>query len=208
MGLQHTPVILIYDDYWLLGKVPTREERVLDVLKDPNTVYVEIAHVQVFRNQSRVASISQGVVAKKKLSLILIPGKKHEAPEKRSLYFMKKRMCHTCVLVPGYTVQGKLHPSRLDNSLLTLTGGVADFFPMTDAKIQGAGIEPLEVPVAIINKSVVAFFSVGASLPHSAQQPPVASEGMQTTHHASNFGTDNAVLGLNDAAKSLCASVE
>ena len=155
MDVKRTSVIMIYDDYWLLGTMPTRENRVLDVLKDTNSDYVLLNDVQVFRNETRVLSISQGVVAKQKLSLILIPGKDHEAPKKRSLLLMKKNVCRACVLVPGYTLQGNLYPTRIDTSLLTLTTGVDDFFPLTEATVSGAGIEPLQVPVAIVNNRLV-----------------------------------------------------
>ncbi len=56
MDVKRTSVIMIYDDYWLLGTMPTRENRVLDVLKDTNSDYVLLNDVQVFRNETRVLS--------------------------------------------------------------------------------------------------------------------------------------------------------
>ena len=185
MQAQDTPVILVVGEHWLLGRVATHGKRVQDVLIDPNSDYLQTHDVRVFHKVHRetcIASLPEAVVPKEKLSLVLIPTHVHEAPERRSFSLVEKNVVDVFLVVPGYTVQGKLHlTGRADNSFRTLSRDVGDFFPITQATVSGAGDEPFESSVVITNKAFVTFFYAGGSssvrFQKSAENPNAICRG-------------------------------
>lgn len=171
MLARRTAVILITHEHRFTGTVPTLGQRLLDMLNDKTTDYLHIHDVQVFRStdpETCIAAFPEAVVRKADLSLAIITGEKHEAPEKRLYAFVQKRAYHVFLTVPGYEAQGRLHLPRSAEPVAVLARDTDTFFPITQATVSRVGSdERLEVPVIIINKESVALFYVG--------ETPVAS---------------------------------
>jgi hypothetical protein len=167
MFRRRAAVILITYEHRFIGRVPTGGQRLLDILNDRSTDYVHVHDVEVFRNtdpETCIATFPEAVVRKADLSLVLITGEKHEAPEKRLYGFVPKKLYHVFLTVPGYEVQGRLHLALSSPEPVTvLARETGDFFPVTQATVSqvgGAG-GSLQVPVIIINKASIALFYVG-----------------------------------------------
>jgi len=144
----------------------------LDLLNDRTTEYLHIHDVQVFRSsapEARIASFPDAVVRKEDLSLVLIIGERHEAPEKRLYAFVPKRPHHVFITVPGYEIRGNMFLTGAAEPVSILARETGQFFPVTQATVSGIGAvgEPIEAPVILINKDTVALFYVG--------EEPVAS---------------------------------
>ena len=205
MAAQGTPVILIVADHWLMGRIATKRIRVLEILNDPNTDYLDIHEVQVFHRaggKNLIDAVSDVVIPKQKLSLLVIPSDQHEAPETRRYAVVEKKVFPTFLGVAGCTVQGKLHVTmRRAESFHTLTHGVGEFFPITQATVCGDWMKPLEAPVAIANKSLLGFFYVGEAVPTPIRNNTASPRELERT--TARTSTESELMtGLKEAAAS------
>lgn len=165
LGRRASVVLLTYE-HRFTATVTTGGRRVLDILNDRTTDYLHIHDVQVFRSfapETRVASFPDAVVRKEDLSLVLITGERHEAPEKRLYAFVPKKPHHVFITVPGYEVQGRMLLTGAAEPVSILARETGEFFPVTQATVSdvGAAGAPIEAPVVLINKATVALFYVG-----------------------------------------------
>ncbi len=161
-------VVLITREHLIAATVTTAGKRVLDVLNDSLTDYLQVFDVQVFRDmemQQPIATFPSVWVQKSALSMIILPEERHEAPERRLYNFVQKTPRHVFVIVPGYEVEGSLHLARSARAETTLTHDLGDFFPITQAKVVQVGslLEATEVPVVIIHKPMMLLFSLDES---------------------------------------------
>ncbi len=169
MSNNPVPVILIVSEHSLVGTMTTKELRAQDIFNDGNTDYICLHDVQIYRHVERatcVTTVPNVVVVKENVELVVLPGSKHEAPTKRYNTFVQKETFHVFLTVPGYAVQGELHlPTSRYDSLYTLTHAIGKFFPITQARVSGAGGKVLVAPVVLANRSLVSCFYVGESVP-------------------------------------------
>ena len=143
--------------------VATGGRRLLDLLNDGLTDYVQARDAQVFHDldmATTVASFPSACVRKEALSLVILPEEGHEAPEKRFFGYVQKLPQRVFVAVPGYEVEGRLHLLRAGEAVTVLTHDLGEFFPVTQAQLRHtrAPFEVLDVPVVMIHKSTVALF--------------------------------------------------
>ena len=163
-----TPAIVIFDDHWLAGMIPNMGSRVLDTLNDVASSYLLLEDAQLFREEHRehsIATFSEVVIPKDRISLVVIPRHEHEAPDKRRNARIEKRSSQGLFVVPRYSVRGDIHLSGLhDDSLYTLVTDLGGFFPVTNATIGCPSGKSISAPVVIANKSQVDCFCLGSSL--------------------------------------------
>ena len=172
---QGRPVAVVAGEHLLVGRVPTRDRRLLDVLNDGQTDFVHIYDVRLFRKTDNActAVLRECVVPKGKVDLVLILDQEHEARDKRMNYFIGKGKTPVLLAVSGYEVRGMLHLNRPENSLWALTHQLVHFFAVTEATVSQVvcDAEMLDVSVVIANKDSLALFSLGGEI-ESETQPP------------------------------------
>lgn len=160
-----TPIIVIFEEHWVVGMVPNSGVRVLDILNDLSTDYLRLNDAQMFREKDRdrsVASVPEVVIPKEQIRLLVIPSREHEAPGKRRNTRVEKRMTEVMFVVPSYLVRGEIHLSSMrDDSLYTLASEVGTFFPITNATVECPTSQPINAPVVIANKAKVNCFCLG-----------------------------------------------
>jgi hypothetical protein len=163
-----TPTIVIFNDHWLAGMIPNTEARVLDTLNDVASAFLLLENAQLFREEHRdhsIATFSEVVIPKERISLVVIPRHEHEAPDKRRHARVDKRSSQGLFVVPRYSVRGDIHLTGLrDDSLYTLVSDLGGFFPVTNATIGCPSGKSISAPVVISNKSKVDCFCLGSSL--------------------------------------------
>ncbi|MCH7687305.1 MAG: hypothetical protein IH899_11595 [Planctomycetes bacterium] len=148
--------------------IPNTGVRVLDTLNDAASAFLMLEDAQLFREEHRdhsIATFSEVVVPKERISLVVIPRHEHEAPDKRRHARVEKRSCQGLFVVPRYSVRGDIHLTGLrDDSLYTLVTDLGGFFPVTNATIGCPSGKSISAPVVIANKSKVDCFCLGRSL--------------------------------------------
>ena len=170
MALQKLPAIFITDEHLLIGEVPTRGLRLLEMLIDPHSEYIHLDDVHVARRESkanRLTTLKQVVVRKELLRLAVLGGGKHEAPETRRFAYVDKQNYPTFVIVSGYEIEGRLQLRGAPDAVSAMTHELKSFIPITHAKIGHAGGngEPLTASVVICNRDYISAFHIGEELP-------------------------------------------
>ena len=163
------PTIVIFNDYWLAGMIPNTGLRVLDTLNDPSSDFVMLKDAKLYREKHRedhsIATFSEVVIPKERISLVVIPRHEHESPDNRRNARVDKRCCQGMFVVPRYSIRGDIHLTGLhDDSLYTLVTDLGGFFPVTNATIECPSGKSISAPVVIANKSKVDCFCLGGSL--------------------------------------------
>ena len=143
--------------------------RVLDTLNDPASDFVFLEDAKLYREEHRedysIATLSEVVIPKERITLVVIPRHEHETPDKRRNARVEKRSCQGIFVVPRYSVRGDIHLTGLrDDSLYTLVTDLGSFFPVTNATIECPSGKSISAPVVIANKSKVDCFCLGSSL--------------------------------------------
>ncbi len=165
MTSQNPRAIIFVSDYWLVGTVPTSGNRLQDTLKEPNTAFVRLIDVSVFRyvgnEETTVGTLPEVVVPKRRIELIVLPDEQHEAPVKRHNNFATRETISVFVIAGRYTVHGQLHVTETQrDSLHTFSGQLGTFFPITGASVN-AEQKRLDAPIAFANREFVSCFYAG-----------------------------------------------
>ena len=200
MNTELTPVILVVDNHWLLGKLQTSDQRVLDILNDPQTDYLDLQDVKVFSSTNRqkcLSNLPTAIIPKESLHLLIIPTDKFEESRKKRIHrIVEKREWDVCMVAAGYFVQGKLHiKSHGYDARYTLTHVLGHFFPITDATLSGPGTDPITVSTAMVNKNFVSSLSCVSADVSTAVQSLAGSTGSlcDVDDTASSLSAFNAV---------------
>lgn len=161
-------VELITHEHLFTAHVYTRGRRLLDMLNDRTTDYLQINDVDVHRYSAPtecVASFQEAVIHKADLHLVIITGEEHEAPTSRLFSFVQKTPYHVFLTVPGYEVRGTMHllEQREPDPIAVLTHETSTFFPVTQATASQAwtGAHVLSRPVVMVNKFSLSLFYIG-----------------------------------------------
>jgi hypothetical protein len=178
---QLIPLILVVESHWLVGKMRRApDQRVLDLLTESTSAYVNLEDVRVFSSFDRkncLKTLPAMVVPKDRLQMVIIPTDRFEIPRKQRIHKMvKKIQLESSAIAAGYLVQGTLHlNSSANDAQHLLSDLLGRFFPITAATINGPGGEPIKAATVLANKDFVSSVSCGDAELDSAAQPIATS---------------------------------
>jgi hypothetical protein len=169
MALQKLPAIFVTAEHLLIGQAPTRGSRLLEMLTDPNSEYVQIDEVHVARREakgSRLTTLPRVVLRKQALLMAVLGGGKHESPELRRFAFVDKRNYPAFLIVCGYEIEGRLQLKGAPDPAWAMSQELKTFIPVTQATISHAGGngEPLTAAVVLCNRDHIAALHIGEEL--------------------------------------------
>ncbi|MBT4867738.1 MAG: hypothetical protein HON53_21780 [Planctomycetaceae bacterium] len=170
---QLTPLILVVESHWLVGKLRrTADQRVLDMLVETASDYLNLEDVKVFSSFDRkncLTTLPTMVVPKDRLHLAIIPTDRFEVPRKQRVHkIVNKIQLESSAVAAGYLVQGTLHLNCNANSdQHVLSDLLGRFFPITAATIFGPGGDPVQASTVLANKDFVSSISCGEAEPNS-----------------------------------------
>ncbi len=155
----------------MTGLVATEERRVLDILNDRSSEYVQLAEVRLYLSADLaepVATLPKAVIPKANVVFMMITEERHEAPRKRVSFFVRKDHFEVFATVPGFEVKGYLHlTTRMDGLayLVKLNRDGSTFFPVTDSSVSQMGpfSEPSHAPVTLVNRAHLDVFFLSES---------------------------------------------
>ena len=145
------------------GRIATGGYRLLDVLNDPMSEYLEVYDARVTTGTGELGDpLLQAAVAKSEISLAVILAEEHEAEERRRFTAIDKKRYLALLIADGLEIRGTAYLAGTAEPALALAGELDRFFPLTDATVFSAATgERIEAPVAMPNKRFVSLFHLG-----------------------------------------------
>jgi hypothetical protein len=167
MASPKVPTILITQEHLLIGEVLTRGTRLLEVLTDPHTEFLQLSDVHVSRREAKtqeVIRLPEAVVRKAEICLAVLGGGRHESPETRRFAYVDKRSYPTFAIVAGYEVRGELQLKGASDPIAALTHEIRGFMPLTQVTIGHAGVsgDPLLASVALCNREFTSLLHISS----------------------------------------------
>jgi hypothetical protein len=165
MTLQKVPAILMVAEHLIVGEVQTRGKRLLESLNDPMADWLHVYDAHVARREAKarpLETLNELTIRKSDLVLVLLDGRKHEAPEGRRFGFVDKKLHSAFAICAGYDVRGRLHLKGKPEPLMVLEE-MGAFIPLTEATVShaGTGGEKFKAAVAMVNKAAISVLHVG-----------------------------------------------
>lgn len=179
MNTEDAQAIIMTSNHWMVCTIPLRGARVLDLLNDGGSDFLDISDVKLYPNLDRgqrIAAFPEALIPKDQLSLVAIMSEKHEVRDLNRLQkIVDKKITHAVVVVSGYAIQGQMHlTTRADDRAYTFNTGLGRFFPITHATVHRSVGQPLVSQVVFVNKSQVASFYAGETAPQTDQKANTA----------------------------------
>jgi hypothetical protein len=164
-----TPVILATDHHLFTAAVPTRGNRLLEVLNDHTTEVLVVNDFRLSSDKDEDDVARQGAVIRKANLVLAILPTVHEAAERRLHYFVAKKS-HPCQIAVGdYTIAGNLSLRGFPDLNAIFRTELQSFFPITEAVVSHAELPVPTLPsVVLVNRDMVAALQLGE---------PVVNEG-------------------------------
>jgi hypothetical protein len=169
------PVILATDNHLFTAVVPTRGNRLLEVLNDHTTEFLVVNDFRPYsdKDEDNTARPS-AVVRKANVALAMLPTI-HEAAERRMYYFVAKKNYACRIVVGDYTIAGDLSLRGAPDLNSILSSELQHFFPITEAIVSHPELRTAVKPsVVLVNKDKVAALQLGETIP-DARRPLEAS---------------------------------
>jgi hypothetical protein len=160
----HVTILVIAGQHSFSGKLANRGLRVLDLLNDVSTEFIQLSDVAVHRRffDGSIKQLPDATIPKAIVDFVLIEQDKHEAPLRRQHALVEKRSHSTFAVVGNYELRGNLMLKGSPDTIGALTREFSAFFPLTDTRLSivGGCDEPVAVGVALINKSKVSLLQI------------------------------------------------
>lgn len=157
--------ILVTCEHFLKGNVKTGGQRLLEVLKDQGSEFLRIQNVQVFRRNcgTRIANVTEGIVRKSSIALVIPASDKHEAPQRRIDAFVPKKEHDVFLVVLGYEIRGKMQLHATADPVTVMCREMGDFVPVTRGSVSfnGSNWREQTPQVIIANQSFLSLFQIG-----------------------------------------------
>lgn len=146
------------------GKVANNGQRLLDVLNDKLSDFVTLDEAEVFAATGEsIAQLPNAIIPKSELLMAVVPGERHEAPEKRTTRFRSKKQYSAFVIADRFAINGRLHLEGSGHASVTYQKELGEYAAIDEATVTnlyGDGM-PVDVQVAIVSKSAVVLLRVG-----------------------------------------------
>lgn len=162
---QGVSVVMISHQHWLRGIVETEGRRLLDLLDDKMTDYVPLSNVRICRSTDPdvgIAKLPETLIYKATVSLAVITGEEHEAPDRRLHAFVQKKRYPVFLTVPNYEMKGTMHLAYGPDPMAVLTRDTGDFFPITQAVVSlSSNKTSFKAETVLVNKAHLNLFYLG-----------------------------------------------
>ena len=164
-------IIVIAGQHSFAGELENRGLRVLELLNDVSTEFLQLSEVVVHQKffDGIIKRLPDATIPKAIVDLVLLEQGKHEAPIRRQHALVDKRTYAAFAVVGNYELRGKLMLKGAPDVIGTLTRELSSFFPLTNIRLSmvGGPAEPVAAGVALINKSKVSLLQIDQQIGRS-----------------------------------------
>ncbi len=148
-------VIVIAGPHSFLGAIENRGLRVLDVLNDVRTDYLQLRDVTVRReiDGQSIGQLLTATIPKTAVDFVLLEADKHEATVRRQFALVSKPSREALILLGAYEIHGTFMTTGSFDVLPALRQEQTAFFPVTSARLQRVTSTdpPIAAAVALLN---------------------------------------------------------
>ncbi len=142
------------------GFVPTRGQRLSEVLGDPNSGVLRMTETLTTVAGSSSSDVRwQDVSLRKDDILLVIPTGDHEAPARRRNHYVKKHRYGAMIVLPGFVISGIVYLSSRVSvvTMLDASSSLPSFLGLTDVTVHrsGDGLLPAQCDVAIVRRPAI-----------------------------------------------------
>jgi hypothetical protein len=160
----HVTIIVIAGQHSFSGELANRGLRVLDLLNDVSTEFIQLSNVAVHRRffDGIIKQLPDSSIPKAIVDFVLLEQDKHEAPIRRQHALVEKRSHTAFAVVGNYELRGNLMLKGAPDAIGAITREFSAFFPLTSAHlaIVGGSDELVAAGVALVNKSKVSLLQI------------------------------------------------
>jgi hypothetical protein len=157
-------ILTVSSQHSFSGTVENRGLRVLDVLNDVSSDYLELHDVAVRRGTHGkcIKQLPQATIPKSAIDFVLLEFDRHEAPLRRGHAFVPKETRQVLVVVGDYEILGTFMPKGSFDTLRGLRQEPTAFFPVVAPKLSRVtnADAPILATVALINGLKVSLLHV------------------------------------------------
>lgn len=170
------PVCLVTDAHSVIGLLETDGRRVLEVLNDLTTGFLELSEVRSQRlgAQREFVTLPRLLTCKSEITVCAIMQDKHEAAQRRMDAYVPKVPHEIYVLAGACQCQGTISLRGNPDPVQAMQSEFGLFFPITDANLQ-CGVSELHAKVVLVNRARVAAIQFGAAKPSREATVSLAS---------------------------------
>ena len=180
-------ILVVSGLHSFFGEVENRGLRVLDVLNDVSTGFLQLHDVTVIRgfHGERIKRIQDAMIPKSAIDFVLLESETHEAPMRRRHSFVEKRAQRALVLMADFEIRGTFMLKGPVDSMVALGRDSSPFFPITSANVKrlvSTG-ESVKAGVVMINNSKVSLLHLEQepAVPYDLEGTPDESKGAAQT---------------------------
>jgi hypothetical protein len=160
-----TPVIFATAEHLMRGVIATGRQRLVELLNDESPAYVKVQDAKFHRlgAPQLVKEAPEVLMPKATIGLAILPGEKHESPDRRMYAFVEKGRCEIFVVCAGFEIEGHISLKRNAEPLGALDFEFRMFFPVTAATINCGSQpdRPIHAPVVFVNKTYASAICFG-----------------------------------------------
>ncbi len=142
------------------GFVPTRGQRLSEVLGDPNSGVLRMTETLTTVAGSSSSDVRwKDVSVRKDDILLVIPTGDHEAPARRRNHYVKKHRYGAMIVLPGFVISGIVYLSSRVSvvTMLDESSSLPSFLGLTDVTVHrsGDGLLRAQYDVAIVRRPAI-----------------------------------------------------
>ena len=162
---ERVATLVIAGQHSFAGLLDNRGLRVLELLNDASTQFLQLSEAVVHRgfiNSQIKQQLGEATVPKAAIDFVLLDQSKHESPARRQHAFVEKRSHAAFVTLGNYELQGTLLLKGSPDAVGALAGELSDVFPLTSCRLSivGGSKDPIPAGVALVNKSKLSVIHI------------------------------------------------
>jgi len=166
------PILIISGQHSFSGLVENRGLRILDVLNEGGTEFVNLHDISIQRgfDETSIRQVAATLLPKAAIDFVLLKSDPHEAPIRRKHSLVAKDRHSAFVVLDDYEIRGTFEAKGLIDPKLVLHQDASTFFAVVSPTINhGASKWTVSAGVAFVNKTKVSLFHY--ERPRSTDEP-------------------------------------
>jgi hypothetical protein len=166
-------ILIVSGQHSFSGSVENRGLRILDVLNEPSTEFLNLHNVSIQRgfDETSIEHVGATLVPKTAIDFVLLKSETHEAPVRRRHALVAKDRYSAFVTLAHYEIRGKFVAKGTVDPKVVLHQDASAFFAIVSPTINwGGSTRPVSAGVAFVNRAKVSLFHYGSE---RSASPPI-----------------------------------
>jgi hypothetical protein len=160
----HVTILVVVGQHSFAGEVDADGLRVLDLLNDPGTDYLQLACVAVHQRffDGVIRRLSRATIPKSQIDFVLMEEREHESHWRERPALVEERPHQVFVVLDDYEICGDLMLKEPLDKSDAFNRELSTFLTVTDSRLSAVGTQgPIKGGTALINRSKVTLLQIG-----------------------------------------------